>query len=170
MPSRFPCPNCGAAYAYSPALLGRTYQCRQCLALFGVTEPPPGELAAATGAGGAKAPVPPPLPPRPTSSRRDEFARDDAPAEPGEPEGEDPQGRRTSTDRPTGVAALIGLLAAFIVGFFVFLGGVIYMLWPSSTPTNAMTEGPPPAEPAPLVVEPPTRLADILKEAPAKEK
>jgi hypothetical protein len=139
--------------------------------LFGVTEPPPGEVpvaaaAEAAPANGTKPVVPPPLPPR----RPDNRTREDPANIRREPNEGHPQRRPIDAARPTGVGALIGMLAVFFVGFFVLMGGVIYLLWPTSSPADPLTDGPPPPQPPPVVVEPPKKLDDILKEAPGNER
>jgi hypothetical protein len=140
--------------------------------LFGVIEPPPGEVAISASVGvsangGPTTLVPPPLPPRlPVARRLDE----NEPAVPADPEADRPRRRPADADGPTGTGALIGMLAIAFAGFFVLMGGVIYMLWPATPGTKPVAEGPTPPEPAPVVADPPKRLDDILKEAPANER
>jgi hypothetical protein len=83
MPSRIQCPACENAYAYSPALLGKTVRCRQCQHTFTITAPPPVDPAVPTAPVGpdtatpalvaqptpAPKSGPPPLPPRPAGDQ-----------------------------------------------------------------------------------------------------
>ena len=65
VPSRIHCPECETAFAYSPALLGKTVQCRQCAHRFEVTGPPADEPATIPAEPPDAAPrsvTPPPLP------------------------------------------------------------------------------------------------------------
>jgi hypothetical protein len=163
VPGYVSCPHCGRQYLYSPALLGRSYRCRQCSQLFPVTAPPAEVVAAPSTAAASQPPVPPPLPFRSPSGR---HSQDDEPTD----SDSDPRPRRLAdANRPTSTAALIGLVLACFAGFFVLLGGVIYMLWPTSTKTTAVTQGPSPPEPPPVAVDPPKKLDDILKEAPVND-
>lgn len=160
MPSRILCPACRAAFAYSPALLGRAVQCRECARRFTVSGPAGGELpvAAHAPADGARAPVPPPLPTRPGRPAVED--RDDPPAA-------RPRARR---ERPGHTGVLAGLAAALAAAFVVLVGGVAYIAWPSAVrPTNPNDAKPTPAVTAPLAEEPARRFEDIVRAAPRKE-
>jgi hypothetical protein len=151
--------------AYSPGLLGKTVQCPRCAHRFTVSSPPVDVLPVAVLAPeeAERVPVPPPLPARARSERPPVAERD-------EPVEDRPRRRLTRRERPGNAAVLIGLVAAFVLGSVVIVGGLVYMLWPtSSTPTNPAGEGPTPATTAPLVQEPVKRYEDIIREAPHKE-
>ncbi|HVK12882.1 MAG TPA: hypothetical protein VM597_29285, partial [Gemmataceae bacterium] len=64
MPARILCPQCETAFAYSPALLGKTVKCRQCQHTFVVDSPP-----AETAPPAEKSAGPPPLPARVVTDR-----------------------------------------------------------------------------------------------------
>lgn len=155
MPSRIHCPACQTGFAYSPALLGKTVRCRECAHQFPVGEPPLEEPPAVLV--GPNPLSPPPLP----AGRR-------ASSGPERPAGvEDRPVRR---EHSGSAVALIGLGAAFVVGFAVLVGGVVYLLWPdSSKPTSPVADGPPPPVEPTVIDEPPKRLEDIRRQAPVRE-
>lgn len=165
MPNRILCPACEAALAYSPGLLGKTVQCPQCAHRFSVSSPPVENLPVAVLAPeeAERILVPPPLPVR-GGSERPPVAERDEPAE------DRPRRRPTRRERPGNAGVLIGLAAAFVLGSVVIVGGLVYMLCPtSSKPTNPAGEGPTPATTAPLIQEPVKRYEDIIREAPRKD-
>ncbi|HKB01754.1 MAG TPA: hypothetical protein VKD90_06020 [Gemmataceae bacterium] len=258
MPSRVKCPQCENAYAYSPALLGKTVRCRQCQHQFTITAPPPeespapapgpsapaasaptaGPPSARTSAPGSK-PAPPPLPPtastkaakpgdtssRPGvaggkgtekggksagSRRRDEDDEDDRPQigdrqwdddrpsrrRADDEDGDRPRSRHRDADdrddgedrrdrgrsdrsgrrpgpapeRESSPLLLIGLIAAFVIGFLIIAAGIGYLLWPSSTPASSQAPvGPVVASDPMTAADPPKALDEIIKDAPNRK-
>lgn len=165
MPSRILCPECEAAFAFSPALLGETVQCPRCAHRFAVSSPPVEELPVAVLAPQepGRELVPPPLPAR-GGSERPPVAERDAPAE------DRPRRRLARRERSGNAGVLAGLAAAFVLGSIVIIGGLVYMLWPrTSKPTNPAGPGPSPAAVAPVDPEPARRFEDIVREAPHKD-
>src|SRR5437588_532948 len=111
VPSRIFCPDCRADYLYSPALLGRSYLCRQCGGRFTVSEPPAEQLPVAGFAPDeARELAPPPLPSR-RSAERSRPIND-------EPD-DRPRRRAVDRERSSGTGVLIGLVAAFVFGFLI---------------------------------------------------
>jgi hypothetical protein len=159
VPSRVHCPRCAADFAYSPALLGRSYRCQHCEHPFTVSAPPVEELPVARFADlevGVRALNPPPLPPR-------------RPAHDGN---ERPRRRVVHRDRPSGTATLIGLLAAFLVGFLILAAGVGYVLWPGASRSTApSTQGParPSVVDTPTAGDRPKPLDEVMRQAPQRE-
>jgi predicted Zn finger-like uncharacterized protein len=235
MPSRILCPGCQAAFAYSPALLGKTVRCKTCQHTFTITAPPPEEAATApatapqkapaaspatpvakTPAPVARTPAPPPLPPRAAADKGSKSGEPSKasgsrpgvssakPPETGsksgatrrpDPDDDRPRvGRdddrddddRDDDDRPSrrkdaprrrpapaperesgGPLLLIGLIAAFVVGFLILAAGIAFLLWPSSTPsTSGQVTPAAPAGDGVAAVEPPKNLDAILNDAP----
>jgi len=146
------------AYAYSPALRGRTYNCTLCRNAFAVgTEH---STAALTG---LESPaiatlVPPSLPivvARPKRFRGATSTR------------QNPLAIVPRPERSSGTAALFGLIACFLIGFSMIATGIGYLLWPVSA-TDQIPSAPTTALPTelPTDVEKPKNLNEILKEPP----
>jgi len=187
LPSRILCPECEAAFAYSPALLGRTVRCRQCQHTFKISAPPPERPAAgaadsqpaeppAAAAPPPVRPVPPPLPPTvlpdpprrslPRSRRDDDFD-DDRPRS-RDRDGDDfPQSRRSRAPKSqVGSGVLFVVVAAFVFLFLVLAVGVGYLLWPTSPPTNATAQSSAAANDRGAAIEPPKNLEQVMKNEP----
>jgi hypothetical protein len=165
VPSRILCPECATALAWSPGLVGKTVQCPQCAHRFTVSGPPVEELPVAVlePEEEERVLVPPPLPAREISERPPVAERD-------EPAENRPRRRPARRERPGNAGVLAGLAAAFVLGSAAIVGGLVYMLWPtSSKPTNPAGEGPTPATAAPVTQEPVKRYEDIIREAPHKD-
>ena len=159
MSQRIECPHCHAPYAYSPAIRGRRYNCTQCQQFFTVAS----EFIATLGLLGSEShaiaslmPPPLPVPVTPVST----GPSSDSARKPR-------QSIAPRPERSSGVVALFGLIASFLVGFSIIATGIGYLLWPSSasdnipsTPTTAI-----PTE-LPADVEKPKNLNEILKEPP----
>jgi len=182
VPAHIHCPQCSTAFAYSPALLGKSVRCRQCQHTF-VVSGPSDEAAASATASAGQVLVPPPLPtrgrgaqtnPRP---RDDEFiderprsrTRDDGPRVRREPERSRRPRAASPEGRSSGAGTLVALIAVCGLGLVVLAGGIGYLLWPSSATTTAPA-GDVPAAPvaAPVVVDTPKTLDEILKDAPSR--
>lgn len=165
MPSRIYCPACNTAFAFSPALSGKTVRCKQCSNTFAVDAAPTDAPPPATSSAPRQQPlVPPPLPPkakvvasrRPT--RRDDFEEDERPR---------PRRRPAAApERSSGAGALIGLIALFVVGFLILAVGIGYLLWPRSPATQTVAQGPAPASDPMTPIEAPRGLDQILKDRP----
>jgi hypothetical protein len=155
-------------------------QCRQCAHRFEVTSPPAEAVPATVPAGPADAAAPKPLTPPPLPAR----VVKDRPAPPargwevskGDPDIEPevgekrPRRRPIQRERPGSTGALVGLAAAFLLGLFVLVGGVTYLLWPgASKATSPAVQGAAPAVEAPVTAEPPKRFEDIIREAPRRD-
>lgn len=163
MPSRVFCPGCVTAYAYSPALLGRSYLCRACGHRFTVEAP--AQVATAGTASAGRTLVPPPLP------ARGRWPPPAGAVDP-EPEVHEPRpGPPIDPDRPRTGLALFGLGVTFLVGCLVLCTGVGYIVWPGIARSTAPT-GPGPSPPAevPVVSDKPRPLSDVLREAPKRDR
>lgn len=165
MSARILCPACQVAFAYSPALLGKMVQCRECAHRFTVSRPPFDALPVAVQVPDDAPPVltPPPLPARPPVPSRPPAADDDDPAEAGL--------RRPAAgrERPGHAGVLAGLAVAVALGMAVLSGGLVYILWPSTSKgTGAPGPGPTPALVAPVAPEAVPRYEDLIREAPRK--
>ena len=171
MPSRIHCPACQAAFAYSATLLGKTVQCGKCSHRFTVAGPA-NELAVGTIVPdpAARPILPPPLPPRrPPSRPAERGATASVATVPPEAAERTSRRRPEPRERAGDTGVLYGLAATVVFGFFVLIGGVIFILWPNSArPTAAAATGPTPVIESPMSDEPPKRLEDILRDAPPR--
>ena len=176
VPSRILCPECETAFAYSPALLGKTVQCRQCAHRFEVTGPPADEPATIPAEPPDAAPrslTPPPLPARVVKDRPappvTRWAGSRVEPDP-EPDPERPRRRAVRRERAGSTGALVGLAAVCLLGFVVLLSGVTYLLWPGAAkPATAAAQGAAPAVEVPVAAEPAKRFEDIVREAPRRD-
>ncbi len=166
MSSQIHCPACTAAFAYSPALLGKTVRCRDCRHEFPVTEAPSSTVK-------VSASVPPPLPsrgearrpePPPTRSERDWPRRRDM--------DDDSPRRRPMREEPerSGTGTMIGLIAAGVLAFLVVASGLAWYLWPKANTSPASNQQSAEVPITPLVVDTPgPNLDEILRQAPRNE-
>src|SRR5262245_57515698 len=179
VPARIHCPQCQAAFAFSPALIGKTVRCKKCQHTFAVTAPPDEaeHVPPARPAASPKPPGPPPLPPTSPRSRAvgDELNdADDRPVRRRSDSDRDdaddlPAGRRSDSDRPrrwpepversSGVMMLTLLIVGAGLGFLVLAAAIGFILWPSSTPDPSVANLPPPSQTTAMArVEPPPRM------------
>jgi hypothetical protein len=183
VPSRIHCPECETPFAYSPALLGRTVRCRQCHHTFAVATPPAdGPLAALPSAesstGGPpplpKPAVPPPLPPRVVADNPRSSRSSSRPVESRERErrrawddDDDPRRRPAAAVEPkSGAGTLIALVLLFGFGFLAIAGGVGYLLWPTSSNTAPVVQGPAAPTDPPAAMDNVRDLDQIMKDRP----
>jgi predicted Zn finger-like uncharacterized protein len=155
--ARIQCPQCQAAFAFSPALVGKMVRCKKCQHTFAVIAPPGEAEPAAAAPESPKPPAPPPLPPA-RARRAEPDDADDPPAR-RRSDSDRPRRRPEPVERSSGVMLLTLLIVGAGLGFLVLAVGIGFILWPSSTPDPSVANLPPASQPtAPARVEPPPRM------------
>jgi hypothetical protein len=180
VPGRILCPQCETAFAYSPALLGKTVKCRQCQHMFVVDSPP----ADAPPAEAPTTAVPPPLPARVMADRdvqrrtkqreADDRRRGDEPPRSrrrDEPDDDPPVARRrvpAAAPKSSGAGVLIGLIAVCLLGVVGIGAGIAWAVWPRSSKDTTPTQSAAIPSTPPVVTEPPKTLDDLINNAPKR--
>jgi len=168
------CPECEAAFAHTPGLVGQTIRCQTCSHVFVVTGPP--APAAAPNPAAGPPPAPPPLPPKKArgATRPGRDADDDRPRARAARyrDADDEAGRGAPRRQPKAGGLLIGVMACLGVLFVAVLGAaIVYLVWPNkqnTPPTAPAYAGSEATSSTPLVQPPqddtPVNLDDILNQ------